>query len=294
LSVLASFKQVSKSFGDHKALNGISFDVKAGQLLAFLGPNGAGKSTTMSLLIGLRSPDSGQVELFRQSPRDYEVRRRIGVTPQDLAFPPLLTVGELIQFVAAHHENPRPYQWVLKQLGLSEFENRKTAGMSGGEKRRLGVALALVGNPDLIVLDEPTTGLDIESRRGLWSLIQELMDEGKTIVLTTHYLEEVEALADRVLVIDKGQLIFDGSVEQIKSKVDLRKISFATPIDVSPWLKASQIVSWSCTGNRYTLVTEDSDRLVRELIRNDTEFLDLSVELVSLEEAFMALREKSG
>lgn len=291
--ILAEFRNVYKSYGTKQALAGLSFQLKKGELLALLGPNGAGKSTSLSLFMGLRSQDQGEVLVFGESPRKLSVKERVGATPQELGFPGLLRVDELLHFVQAHYPKKRDLKELIQKLKLESFLSRKAGGLSGGEKRRLGLAMALCGDPEVVFLDEPTTGMDVESRRELWNIIESLIKENRSVVLTTHYLEEVEALASRVVVVDQGKSMFDGTVEQIKSKVDIRKVSFITKTTVGAFEKWPGVVAAEAKAARLTLFTHDSDKLVTDLVENKINFQDLVIELSSLEEAFLHLRQNA-
>ncbi|AEB11602.1 ABC transporter ATP-binding protein [Marinithermus hydrothermalis] len=285
METIAELVGVSKRFGAVEALREVDLEVHPGELLALLGPNGAGKTTAMSLLLGLRRPDRGRARLFGRDPRDPSARRYVGATPQDTGFPQTLTVGEVVELVRAHYPDPLPRAEVLARFGLVHLERRQTGGLSGGEKRRLAVALAFVGNPRLVVLDEPTTGLDVESRRALWQAVRAYVHDGGTVLLTTHYLEEAEALATRVSVLHQGRVIADGSVDEIKGRVGLKRVRFQAP--VVPELPGVAKVERAHNG--VTLYTADADQVVRALVRSDVPFQDLEVLPVSLEEAFLVL-----
>lgn len=277
--------EVTREFGPLRALDAVDLDIPAGQLIGLLGPNGAGKTTLLSLLTGLRKPTSGRVELFGGDPREAGSRRRLGVTPQETGLPDTLRVREIVEFVGKHYRDPLPSDEVLDWFGLTGLERKQAGALSGGQKRRLTVALTLVGRPDLVVLDEPTTGLDVEARHTLWQALREYHALGGTLLLTSHYLDEVEALAQRVVVIDSGRVLADDSPETIKSRVDVRTVSLRA--ESLPDLPG--VVGRECTGDRIRLFTADSDRLVRELVASGAGFRDLQVEATSLEEAFVTL-----
>src|SRR5437868_5334404 len=213
---LARTIEVTRRYGEVLALDGVSLDVHAGELDGLLGPNGAGKSTLINLFIGLRKATSGKVELLGGSPTDPAIRRGIGVTPQETGLPASLRVGEIVDFVAAHYPAPRTRDDLLDTFGMRDLVRRQVGGLSGGQKRRLAVALAFVGNPRLVFLDEPTTGLDVEARRALWDGIKEYHAQGGTVVLTSHYLEEIEALAQRVVVVGHGRVLADDTMQAIR------------------------------------------------------------------------------
>ncbi|GAA1872446.1 ABC transporter ATP-binding protein [Pseudonocardia ailaonensis] len=276
---------VTRRFGSTVAVDQLDLDVAAGELVGLLGPNGAGKSTLISLLVGLRKPDSGRVELFGGDPRDARFRRELGMTPQETGLPTTLRVGEVVSFVSRHFPDPLPAGELLERFGLSGLEKRQTGGLSGGQKRRLAVALAFVGRPKLVVLDEPTTGLDVEGRRALWEGVRHFHAEGGTVLLTSHYLDEIENLASRVVVVGKGRVIADGPVDHVRGLVAVSRVSLTCP--VPPPLDG--VVHSEREGDRWELHTPDADALVRHLVRADVPFTALQVRPASLEEAFLTL-----
>jgi ABC-2 type transport system ATP-binding protein len=289
--MLARAIEVSRRYGDTLALDRVSLDIAPGELVGLLGPNGAGKSTLLSLLTGVRSATSGRVELLGGDPRRPASRRRLGVTPQETGLPASLRVGEVVDFVRAHYPDPLSRDEILSRFGLSALVRRQTGGLSGGEKRRVAVALAFAGRPDIVFLDEPTTGLDVEARRSLWNGIRSFHADGGTVVLTSHYLEEVEALARRVVVIGNGRVLADDAVSAVRGLVAVRRVSLTSPVPmpVLPGLSATDR-----EGDRWHLLTADSDRLVRDLVAADVPFTDLEVRPTSLEEAFLTLTDRSG
>ena len=212
MSALAELVDVSKAFGDSQALAGVDLAVRPCEAVALLGPNGAGKTTALAILLGLRHADSGTARLFDLDPRKVEARRRVGCTPQEMNFPFTLRVGEILDLVSAHFESPLPRDALAERFGLAGLERRQTGGLSGGERRRLACALAFAGDPELVVLDEPSSGLDVEARLALWDTIR---DSRRTIVLTTHSFEEAEALATRIVVLRSGRVVADGSPSQL-------------------------------------------------------------------------------
>jgi ABC-2 type transport system ATP-binding protein len=269
-NTLLTFESVGKSYGEVRALESLSFAVARNEIVALLGPNGAGKTTAIEIALGLRSADSGEVRLFGDSPRRIEVRRRLGATPQESGFPDMLRVDEIVTFVAQHYPAPLPLRQTLERFGLVELAKRRAGTLSGGESRRLALALAFVGNPELVVLDEPTTGLDVESRRRLWDVVRGL-GGGRSILFTTHYLEEAQALATRILVVDHGRLLFDGQPQALRERVGGRRISYvghAGPVSVT---------------------SDDTDEYVRAMVVNGVKFSDLEITRPSLEEAFLSL-----
>ncbi|MET7392675.1 ABC transporter ATP-binding protein [Dactylosporangium sp. NPDC005572] len=285
--MLARTVEVTKRFGDTLALDHVSLDIPEGGVVGLLGPNGAGKSTLLSLFVGLRRPTSGTVELLGGDPRDPASRRRIGVTPQETSLPGTLRVRECVAFVAAHHPDPVPVGELLERFGLADLAKRQTGGLSGGQRRRLAVALAFAGRPKLVFLDEPTTGLDVQARRALWDTVREFATEN-TVVLTSHYLEEIEALADRVVVLGDGRILADDTVAAIRGMVGIHRVSLV--VDDLPALNG--VVSVEHADGRTSLLTPDADELVRELIHKDVQFHGLQVQPTTLEEAFLTLTGK--
>jgi ABC-2 type transport system ATP-binding protein len=285
---LARTVDVTRRYGKALALDGVSLEVQAGELVGLLGPNGAGKTTLLNLLVGVRTPTSGRVELFGGDPRNAENRRLIGVTPQETGLPPTLRVGECVDYVAAHFPDPVSRAELLARFGLADLARRQTGGLSGGQRRRLAVALAFVGRPSMVFLDEPTTGLDVEARHALWSGIREFHAGGGTVLLTSHYLEEIEALAERVVVLDDGRVLVDDTVAAVRGLVGVRRVSLNAP--ALP--KLPGIVRSDLLDGRFHLLTPDADELVRHLVTTGVEFSDLEVRPTSLEEAFLSLTSR--
>ncbi len=288
---------VTRRFGETLALDDVSLTVHPGELVGLLGPNGAGKTTLLSLVTGLRRPDAGVVRLFGQDPRAAGARAGLGTTPQETGLPPTLTVGEVVDFVAGHYRasgaTPMSRTEVLDRFALGDLARRQTGGLSGGQKRRLAVALALVGRPRLVVLDEPTTGLDVEGRHALWDALRDYHADGATVLLTSHYLEEIEALADRVVVIGSGRVLADDTLRAVVGRVGVRRVTVDLPDGVAaPVADLPGVVGVErdeAGPSRYRLLTADADALVRELVRSGREFSGLEVRSASLEEAFLTL-----
>ena len=281
----AELRSVEKAFGDIPALSGLDLVVPRGAFVALLGPNGAGKTTALSLLLGLRRPDRGEARLLGGSPLDGDIRARIGATPQVSAYPPGLRVREIVEFVTAHYPDPMPQARLCESFGLGAVASRQVGGLSGGEQRRLGVALALAGNPDVVFLDEPSTGLDVEARNMVWDRIREFHRDGGTVLLTTHYLEEAHALAERVAVINRGRLVAEGTPREITDGIAFRRVRFRSSFvpDIAPRARCE------LDAGVVTLYTSDSDTLVRRLVESGCDFSELEVLPASLEEAFVSL-----
>jgi ABC-2 type transport system ATP-binding protein len=289
-AVLARLAGVRKRFGSRWALSGVDLDVREGEVLVVLGPNGAGKTTALSILTGLRPADGGEVSLFGADPRDAAVRRGLGVTPQDLEFPAMLRVRELIDLVRGHYPNPLARDTILERFELTHLRDRYASALSLGERRRLAVAFAFAGNPRLACLDEPTTGLDVESRRAVWRALRAYVEHGGSVLLTTHYLEEAEALATRVVVIAGGMTIFEGSVAEIKARVGVKRVSLRAE-SLPALLEADDVAR---EGERFVLRTANADALLEELRSRGVAFSDLEIQAVTLEEAFLRLTERAS
>ena len=285
---LAILNDVAKNFGTVAALRGVSFEVAEGDVVALLGANGAGKTTAIEILLGQRQADRGEVRLMGESPQNITARKRIGVTPQDSAFPVNLHVREVIDFVRAHYDDPIDSDQTLERFGLTDIADRRTGVLSGGQRRRLGVALAFVGRPRLMFLDEPTVGLDVTSRREVWNHAHDYVAGGGSMLFTTHYIEEAEALASRVLVIDQGLIRFSGDVDSIKTRLGVRRLSFAAA--TLPTLPG--VVDERERDGRFELTVRDSDAAVRALVGSGIAFTDLSVSGVALEDAVVALLQE--
>ena len=288
-TALASLANVEKRFGTVAALRGVSLEVGPGEVVALLGANGAGKTTAIEILLGLRRPDRGEVRLMGEAPHKLKARKRVGVTPQDSSFPPNLRVREVIEFVRAHYGDPLATDAAIESFGLEDVADRRSGGLSGGERRRLAVTLAFVGRPALMFLDEPTVGLDVSSRREVWTQVRAYVAAGGTLVLTTHYLEEAEALASRILAIDRGRIFFSGDVGSVRARIGVKRVSFSG--DAPPPLPG--VVEQRCGDGRVDLLVRDSDAVVRELVISETEFADLTVTDVPFEDAVMALLQES-
>lgn len=287
-------QQVTKSYGSVQALKGISLTVEPGGVVAILGPNGAGKTTAISLMIGMRRPSSGRVMLFGENPRRARDREHIGVMLQESGVPGTLKVRELVELFRRFHDHPMATQEAIKMAGLEEKSNARLAQLSGGQKQRVYFALALVGNPEVLFLDEPTTGLDVEARLAFWEQISHQVTQGKTIILTTHNLEEADALAWRIVLINLGQIIADGTPEQIKGRVGGKRISFRAPHTTLEELNALVgAQSFQLRGNTFEILTRDPEAVLATLSRHGVELSDLEVVGAGLEEAFLQLTGRS-
>ena len=287
--VLAQLRGAGKSYGALRALDGIDLQLHRGELLALLGPNGAGKTTAIGLLLGLIRADAGEVELFGMDPQRIEARRGIGVMLQDARLPETLRVGELIRLTASYYPAPRSVAESAELAGIADLLARPYGKLSGGQQRRVQFALALCGRPQLLFLDEPTVGMDIEARQKLWAAIRHLVAEGNAVVLTTHYLEEAEALADRVCVLARGRVVSEGSVDDLRARIARKRVWCATALPLAQVAAWPEVAEAQRDGERLCLATEFPELLVRRLLAEDLSLSALEVRAAGLSEAFTEL-----
>jgi ABC-2 type transport system ATP-binding protein len=279
-----------KAYGSVEALKGIDLAIQPGQLVAMLGPNGAGKTTAIGLMLGLRRPTSGKARLFGMTPTDPRARSRCGVMLQESGVSDVLKVRETVELFRSYYPAPMPAARAIGMAGLDAEADKQVGKLSGGQRQRLYYAIAVCGDPEVIFLDEPTVGMDVESRRAFIDGIRAFYAEGKTIVLTTHYLEEADELAQRVVVIDGGRVIADATPQEIKARVQGRRVSFVsdrllTEADFTG-LPVSRL---DLQGSRAQLLSNQPEVLLRELFARGLDIHDLSVVGADLEEAFMSL-----
>ncbi len=297
---VASLSHITKRYANGVlALDDLSLNLHRGEIVALLGPNGAGKSTAVKLLMGLSAPTSGAVRIFEADPRHATTRLRTGVMLQVGKAPEMLRVREHINIFRGYYPNPMPYADLIRAAGLQGIEARMFGQLSGGQKQRALFALALAGDPDLIFLDEPTVGLDIESRRGMWAEIRSLAARGKTVLLTTHYLEEADALSNRIVVINKGRVICEGTPAEVKSlgaattgastSRTLKIIRCVTDLPTATLLAMPGVTTAELTVGVTTISSIQPECTLRELLALDQNLHSLEVQSPALEDAFLAL-----
>ncbi|MGA8921864.1 MAG: ABC transporter ATP-binding protein [Candidatus Dormiibacterota bacterium] len=288
-------ENVSKRYGEVLALDQVTLAIDTGEVVAMLGPNGAGKTTSMSLMLGTRKPTSGRARLFGLNPRDVKARSRIGVMLQESGVPGMLKVDELVGLFASYYPAPLTVSEAVGMAGLEEKSKSLVKDLSGGQRQRLYLALAVCGNPDVLFLDEPTVGMDVEGRRLFLQQIGEFAANGRTVVLTTHYLEEADQLARRVIVVDRGHVIADSTPAEIKSRVAGKRITFNTsrPMGQSDFA-GLPLNSQQVADGRVRLLTNEPESVLRELFRRGIEMTQLEVAGADLEEAFVAMTHHEG
>jgi len=281
---------LAKRFGEVRAVDGVSVEVRRGEVVALLGPNGAGKSTTIDMLLGLTKPDAGQVRVGGGSPREAVDQGLLGAMMQNGALLPDVTVGEIVALVVSTHRNPLPAAEVLARAGLTELAKRRCGKLSGGERQRVRFALALAGNPQLLVLDEPTAAMDVDGRRAFWASIREFADTGRTVLFATHYLAEAEDYADRVVLMRHGRVVADGPVAEVRAAVGGRVLKAVVPGATESELAALPgVTTVQVRGGRAELACADSDTAIRALLAAHPLTADIEITALGLEEAFLAL-----
>ncbi|MGC9155325.1 MAG: ABC transporter ATP-binding protein [Ferrimicrobium sp.] len=281
---------VTKAFGPVLAVRGVDLLIQPGETVALLGPNGAGKTTTLDMVLGLVHPDQGEAKLFGMSPAKAIAAGLVGGMLQTGTPLDHLRVRELIELMASFYPHPRNLDDVLARTGCDQFQRQFTTGLSGGQAQRVRFAAALVGDPDLLILDEPTAAIDVEGRREFWRAMREVVEDRKTVVFATHYLEEADAFADRVVLMANGLIVADGTPNQIKAKVGSRMIRATLPdVDVSYLGAFDGVVNVERHGPTVILTCSDSDQVLYALLGTYPGLTDIEVTGGSLEQAFVEL-----
>lgn len=291
--MIAELTNVTKRYGAVTALHDLTLGLEAGRVTALLGPNGAGKTTTVKLLLGLTRPSTGTARLFGYDPASREARRRTGVMLQISKVPETLRVREHVHLFCSYYPSPMAVDEVLATAGLATVANRKYGELSGGQRQRVLFALAICGNPDLLFLDEPTVGFDVESRRAFWQEVRRLAAQGRSILLTTHYLEEADALADRIVVMSQGFVVADGAPHDVKALAASRRIRCVTALGAARLAALCGVQSVRQDGACVELLTNDAERVARDLLAADPQLGGPEITGAGLEEAFLALTSSS-
>ena len=279
---------LNKTYKDVCALKSVSLDIKPG-VTALLGQNGAGKTTLIKCALGLEAPDSGSVRVFGEAPAKRTARERIGVMLQDTELPDLLTGRELIELFASYYTRPISTDAVVELAHIENFADKRYGGLSGGQKRRIQFALAIVGNPDLVFLDEPTTGLDTDARKGLWEVVRSFASAGRSIILCTHYLEEADALADRVVILAAGEVIADARAEELRNSIAGALIRCQTNLDAAD-IKSLPACEGVTLADRVAEIrTSNAATTLRAMLQRDADVQNLTVANPKLEDIFEGL-----
>ncbi len=286
-----TFEGVGHDYGRTVALEGFDLSVAPGEVVAVLGPNGAGKTTAMHALMGLLSPKRGRVRLMGRDPRERAAREHLGAMLQISGVPETLTVREHLRCFAATYPAPLPLDELLERVGLTEVARRPYGKLSGGQKQRLHLAIALVGDPRVLVLDEPTSGLDAGSRRSLWAIVRALLGRGRAVLLTTHDLAEADALADRVVLLHHGRILAEGTPAEVKAGTASRRVRVVSRLDEA-WFRARPgVADVRRDGQAVEVLCAAAEPLVLDVLRTDPAASDLEVSGASLEDAFLAITQ---
>lgn len=288
-SPVATLESVVKRYGETQALRGLDLTLRRGEVVALLGPNGAGKTTAVRLLLGLIAPNAGKVRVLGRDPRAAGARTRIGALLQVARVPEALTVREHLDLFRSYYPRPLAAAEVIRRAGLQGIENRRFGDLSGGQKQRALFGLAICGDPDLVFLDEPTVGMDLPSRRQLWEEIRRLAAAGKSVLLTTHYLEEADTLASRIVVIDQGRLLREGTPAEIKHGVCGRRIRCITRLAPEHLRALPSVISTHQDRDAVVIYAEHPEQVLRHLLLADESLQGLEVSAAPLEDAFLAL-----
>ena len=285
-------KGLTKSFKGKKAVDDVTFSINRGEIVAILGPNGAGKSTTIHMMLGLLNPTEGEAKLFGANTKETKIRERIGVMLQEVSLMDGLKVKELLQTIRGFYPDPFSLEQLCRLTGLSEeVLNKRTEKLSGGQKRKVGFAMAIAGNPDLLFFDEPTVGMDISSRKVFWDTVKELANDGKTILFSTHYLQEADDVAERIILFNKGKIAADGTPGEIKNQLLKRSVSFVTNAQLPKelFLQYPSVSDVVFKDGRMIVLTDDTDFILSKIFEKKLDAHDIFVDRGRLEEAFEQL-----
>ena len=287
---VVTFENVSKHYGSLKAVDGLSLELRPGETVALLGPNGAGKSTSLDMLLALRKPTSGKIEMFGADPYHAVKTGRVGAMLQSGGLMPEVTVLELVTLIAGLHPRPVPVATTLRRAGIDQIAEQRVDRLSGGQTQRVRFALAIAGEADLIVLDEPTAAMDVETRQRFWASMKEEVAEGKTLLFATHYLEEADQAADRILVINRGRLLADGTPAEIKERAGAKRMSFRLDRMDEPFLLGLPgVVSLDVRRDLVQIQSGDSDATLYALLDAGLRPREVEIASLGLEQAFIAI-----
>jgi ABC-2 type transport system ATP-binding protein len=289
LAAPAILTGVGHSFGLVTALDEVNLPLDRGEVVALLGPNGAGKTTLVRALLGLIAPTRGDVRLWGQRPTASAARRRVGAMLQVSRVPDMLTPREQVHLFSSYYGTPVPVAETLETAGVEAFADRRFGELSGGQRQRVHFALAICGNPDLLFLDEPTVGLDVEARRAFWTGVRTMIARGTTVLVTTHYLEEADAVADRIVILHQGRVVADGAPRAIKQRVATRRLRFTSTLDEATLRAIYGVRAVSRDGEAFVVLATEVEQVARELLRRDAGLAGLEITGAGLEEAFLSL-----
>lgn len=288
---IAKIDQVSKKFDENLALDQVSLDLQSGEVLGILGPNGAGKTTLINLMLGRMALTTGEISIFGLKPGSIELKRQCGAMLQLSGLPDMSTVKEHIELFMSYYANPFEYQKIIDLAGLEDIQDRYSKNLSGGQKQRLLFALAICGNPKLLFLDEPSVGMDIETRKSLWNTINELKGNGTSVILTTHYLEEADQLSDRIIMLNEGKIIHQGTPDEIKANINTKKIRFITSTPMAELMTIDKALKINSSGKYYEIQSKNSSDVLRKLFEVSDDIQDITVTGAALEDAFIQLNK---
>ena len=290
---LARLREVTKRYGELVALDRFSLTLRRGEVTALLGPNGAGKTTAVRLLLGLSRPDAGAVEVLGRDPRSSAARTAIGAMLQVANVPDSLSVREQIELFRSYYPRPLATAELLQRAGLAPLRDRRFGALSGGQRQRVLFALAICGNPEVVFLDEPTVGLDIQTRRQVWCEVRALAAAGKAVLLTTHYLEEADALAHRIVLIERGRVVRTGTPHEIKHSIAARRIRCRTRLTAAALRELPTVTGVEADRDGVVIFAHEPQQVLRAMLPLDATLSDLEVSAASLEDAFLALTHAS-
>jgi ABC-2 type transport system ATP-binding protein len=288
---IASLNKVSKKFGDKQVLKDIDLDICAGEVLSILGPNGAGKTTLINLMLGRYSLSTGNISIFGYSPGNIHLKRLCGAMLQISGLPDMSTIKEQIQLFSSYYPQPMTYQQIMALTGLKEIENQFCKSLSGGQKQRLLFALSICGNPQLLFLDEPSAGMDISMRKSLWKTITNLKQQGTSIILTTHYLEEADQLSDRIVILNQGKIIQRGTPDEIKTSFNCKKIKFISALPIDKFKQLDNKIKVEYSGKYYKILSKDSTATIKKILALTDDISDLTITGAALEDAFLSINQ---
>lgn len=292
--IIANIRQASKKFDDKLALDQVYLEIQSGEVLGILGPNGAGKTTLINLMLGRLSLTEGDISIFGFEPGDINLRRQCGAMLQLSGLPDMSSVKEHIELFMSYYAHPFEYQKIIDLAGLAGIEDQYSKTLSGGQKQRLLFALAICGNPKLLFLDEPSVGMDIETRKSLWNTINELKENGTSVILTTHYLEEADQLSDRIIMLNQGKIIHEGTPDEIKANINTKKIRFISSTPLAELMSIDNNLKITSSGKYYEIQSKDSSQILRKLFQISDDIQDITVTGAALEDAFIQLNQTNA